>query len=1719
MQETKKVLSLLLCVTLVFSCMTAIYAQNSYSDTQGHWAESAINRWSDYGIVEGDGNGFHPDSSLTRGQMAKILAKTLGITKTAENPFSDIRENDWYTPYILNCYAANIMLGDNGQAKPDNELTRQEAMVMLARALNIAPADADSVAEYSDAADISDWALPYVSALISKGIVNGVEKDVIAPFNNMTRASLLAVLDRSISQYINKSGSYTLNNDGIILVASGDVTLSGTTSADIIITDAASNKNIAFNNATINGCITVMSDNTKITTQSSVLPEIAMLGNGTTVDKKTVAKKSSGGSGGSSSRLPSNLTIDNSQLVSEGTYNNVTISDSVEDGEVTLSKLTIKGNLTINGGGSNSIKLNECIVEGKIIISKPSGQVPRLELTKTPVASIETKTPSIIEATDTQSAISDIKASANLEIKGENTAISNVTVEEGISEEISVAVNAGSIDKLNAKSSTSLTGSKGEVKSVIAEAAITADSTVVEKIEIPQTAAESISVEITGEDSVEIEINSNNGAQINTESADISLSTKLDEIPADITFKGEEVTHLHTWNDGVESLAPTCTEDGTILYTCIAQGCGDVAATITKPVSKLGHKWGEWHYSDDELHVRECANNPQEHYEKNGHGWDEGKITQNPSLQAPGIKVYTCSVCKGTKQEEINCEFMFTDSYNNLAINWTAATLAEGEQYYAYTNYKDTYFSTTYNLLPIGSTLVNRALPSDKLTLKVAKGTSSESSQIIYQETEIATVTLSGKAPAVSLKKNAENKFYFDSAITNGIWIYQVFDQNSRSRKVANAFDGTIDITLEDGYSVVAQHMTWELLNNNTYANINITESVTLTYTVPATTSLILEQSGNDYRAKWSGFDANSYRYELVDANGTSVYSANTTDSYSMDFALISPRPQSGTNTYSFVLYSDNTQLGRIDNCLEITVSGNAFEYDIAFNNPKNNEHTVTMKSQLPTGGKWLDCWILNDKISTRYSTNVTKYDTERVLSKYISEGESYDLRHLSSYTLNNNVVKMTMTPPSTKTYALSSPFTYTDTDYLKLNFDAVELASGDSYVIKSSIEYDYHVLDYNYFPVSLSLANAQATEGKYSIEVGTGTDDMNYSQVYPLTEVANINISGTTPSYTIEKTDDGKYKIVCSENVTGSWLYDIYNEKGVNQGWGQATNGVFSHPSVTSGCTIKCRLMTWTLNDAKTYANINLTQQGSATYTETTSSDNNIHLEMNGNILSLVFEDEEGLSDGEWYYLFENGQQMTSDNLTDIEITWLIAGRTQSNILSYEIRKGVYSDSEVFATLENALDVKVTNTIPDAELVAQADGTYKIVSGNNNTGYFYAVSNPDGTRLATDYTADGTFLCAIYEGCTVEIQEAAITIAQDALSADIVMSSPKEITTPPLHTGLNSVVEVSTAQELVDAVNKGAIATLTDDITANETLKLKTGAPASIDLNGHTLTVPNLRVYYGKELTIDGTDEGSSIVGKVTTQMYAKLTLNGGTYYGQIVGNSAREFNTRNIRVECEESGNAAYMWGCDNVWLDNSTFISTSPADYSMGLYVNQCDRVTLENVTASAESNWFGADIAWCEIVGISGGEYHSVNSSGLRFLDSVGAIKGATFSSENATALLVQDGSQVEISDGEFTSGSSNIIQLSGSNSKLTILGGNYSTTNENDNKYIATINSDSVLDIQGGTFTGVTDVCSSHKDVPTVTGGTFSFDVTDYVDTAAYTVTPNGAGTQYTVTEK
>ena len=240
----RKILSLILVFAMTVSLLTVGTGavEPTYGDTAGHWAESSIERWSGHGIIQGSNGLFDPNGQLTCAQLATILAKLLKLPAAKDAGFTDNTADAWYYDAINRCAAAGILNGNgDGTVTPEAPISRERAMVMLARALGIEPLRKPDLTKYTDAAQVSAYAQGMVAAMIEAGIVGGVTADELAPQDNITRAATVTILDRAIGVYADKDGMTVNAKDGelVLVVAKNVKVINAPEGTKIVVADGA----------------------------------------------------------------------------------------------------------------------------------------------------------------------------------------------------------------------------------------------------------------------------------------------------------------------------------------------------------------------------------------------------------------------------------------------------------------------------------------------------------------------------------------------------------------------------------------------------------------------------------------------------------------------------------------------------------------------------------------------------------------------------------------------------------------------------------------------------------------------------------------------------------------------------------------------------------------------------------------------------------------------------------------------------------------------------------------------------------------------------------------------------------------------------------------------------------------------------------------------------------------------------------------------------------------------------------------------------------------------------------------------------------------------------------------------------------------------------------------------------------------------------------------
>ena len=175
----------------------------SYSDIASHWAHDSIVRASDLGLFSGTGDGkFSPDNEMTRGMLATTLWRMAGSPEPTKNAgFSDVLSGAWYYKAVNFCAEKGIVTGISQTAfDPDGIVTREQMAAMVFRYLKYmgkGPQGSWMInLEYTDKADISDYAFEGVTYCTMKGLFVGKLGNVFDPKGSATRAETAVVLVR-----------------------------------------------------------------------------------------------------------------------------------------------------------------------------------------------------------------------------------------------------------------------------------------------------------------------------------------------------------------------------------------------------------------------------------------------------------------------------------------------------------------------------------------------------------------------------------------------------------------------------------------------------------------------------------------------------------------------------------------------------------------------------------------------------------------------------------------------------------------------------------------------------------------------------------------------------------------------------------------------------------------------------------------------------------------------------------------------------------------------------------------------------------------------------------------------------------------------------------------------------------------------------------------------------------------------------------------------------------------------------------------------------------------------------------------------------------------------------------------------------------------------------------------------------------------------------------
>lgn len=169
------------------------------TDTTGHWADEYVLRLVSLGTVNGVGqNRFAPEAQVTRAEFAKMLVSAAGKKPALTAPgYTDVNQiPEWALGYVQTATLFGWLKGDAaGTFRPNDPITREEIATVIARVTSGPEA---GTVDFTDAAEISDWAQGGVFEASRVGIITGYPDGSFRPKATATRAESSTMIWRLV---------------------------------------------------------------------------------------------------------------------------------------------------------------------------------------------------------------------------------------------------------------------------------------------------------------------------------------------------------------------------------------------------------------------------------------------------------------------------------------------------------------------------------------------------------------------------------------------------------------------------------------------------------------------------------------------------------------------------------------------------------------------------------------------------------------------------------------------------------------------------------------------------------------------------------------------------------------------------------------------------------------------------------------------------------------------------------------------------------------------------------------------------------------------------------------------------------------------------------------------------------------------------------------------------------------------------------------------------------------------------------------------------------------------------------------------------------------------------------------------------------------------------------------------------------------------------------
>lgn len=165
------------------------------------WYAQAVQYVVENSMMNGNGDGtFEPEIAVSRSMLVQVLYNLEGKPEAEAVAFTDVAADAWYADAVAWAAGNKIVNGvEVDEFAPDEDITREQMAAILYRYAQYKGYDvsaSNDLSAYTDAAQISDYAVPAMQWVNAEGLITGSTDTTLSPMDSALRAEAATILMR-----------------------------------------------------------------------------------------------------------------------------------------------------------------------------------------------------------------------------------------------------------------------------------------------------------------------------------------------------------------------------------------------------------------------------------------------------------------------------------------------------------------------------------------------------------------------------------------------------------------------------------------------------------------------------------------------------------------------------------------------------------------------------------------------------------------------------------------------------------------------------------------------------------------------------------------------------------------------------------------------------------------------------------------------------------------------------------------------------------------------------------------------------------------------------------------------------------------------------------------------------------------------------------------------------------------------------------------------------------------------------------------------------------------------------------------------------------------------------------------------------------------------------------------------------------------------------------